>query len=353
MKRFDLKARDWLQVPERKRTYNERHFSEAAPRYDAATRAMSLFRDASWKRRLVDSLPDHPSPSCVDIGCGTGDVAFRLARRYPAGTVTGIDIAEPMLRIARGRNRNPRLRFLRQDMCAMEVPDGSLDIVTGSYALRNAPELGRVVGEIGRVLKPGGTAAFLEFAKPGTAFLQGPQRLLLRNWCGFWGFLLHGSREIHGYIAESLVGFPDRRELLKIFAARGFSLVASERFFLGMTELLVLRARGPVEAVQNRELHPAEGASIRPSPAESTRSVLFPEDDPDLPVEKLRKFLPGDPFEPRAVGAAPPGLPALHQAAEKDLFAVYHLVDREQTHPPAPFPHGPPRNHRVRPEGKQ
>lgn len=241
MARFDLKARDWLHIPERKRYYNERHFSEAAHRYDAATRAMSLFRDASWKKRLVDTLPRSPSPRCVDIGCGTGDIAFLLARRYPRGTVAGVDISEPMLRIARDRNRHSRVRFLRQDMCAMEFPDGSVDIVTGSYALRNAPDLPRAIREIGRILKPGGTAAFLEFAKPRMAALRGPQRFLLRNWCGFWGFLFHGSREIHGYIAESLAAFPDRERVLEDFRARGFALVTSGRFFFGITEFLVLR----------------------------------------------------------------------------------------------------------------
>jgi len=55
--RFRLKAREWLDVPERKRTYNERHFAEAASRYDVATRAMSLGRDAAWKRALVSALP--------------------------------------------------------------------------------------------------------------------------------------------------------------------------------------------------------------------------------------------------------------------------------------------------------
>jgi ubiquinone/menaquinone biosynthesis methyltransferase len=243
MARFELKARDWLAVPERKRFYNELHFSEAAPRYDAATRAMSLFRDASWKARLVASLPDLPTPVCVDIGCGTGDVALRLATRYPGGRIAGVDIARPMLRIARERNRHGHVRFLRQDMCAMDFPDDSVDVVTGSYALRNAPDLPRALQEIGRIVKPGGTAAFLDFAKPGAACLQALQRLLLRTWCGFWGLVLHGTPEVHGYIAESLAAFPDRSALLRLFGEHGFDRVSSERFFLGITELLVLRRR--------------------------------------------------------------------------------------------------------------
>lgn len=241
MARFALKIRDHLDVPERKRFYNERHFAEAAPRYDVATRAMSLFRDASWKARLVEALPPVRAPLCVDIACGTGDVAFLLAERYPEGRVAGLDIAEPMLAIARDRNRSPNLRFLRQDMCAIDFPEESADIVTGSYALRNAPDLPRAVGEIRRILKPGGTAAFLDFSKPRAGCFRIPQRILLRTWCGLWGLLLHGNHEVHGYIAASLAAYPDRNALLAYFRENGFALVSSQRFFLGITELLVFR----------------------------------------------------------------------------------------------------------------
>ncbi len=245
MARFDLKSRDCLSVPERKKRYNELHFGEAAPRYDTATRAMSLFRDAAWKTCLVESLPEVAHPLCVDIACGTGDVSLLLARRYPEGRIVGLDIASPMLGIARERNRYPNLRFLRQDMGAMEFPGGTVDIVTGSYALRNAPDLPRAVDEIRRVLKPGGTAAFLDFSKPRSAVFRIPRHLLLRTWCGAWGLILHGNHEIHGYIATSLAAFPDRGGLLGLFAEKGFVLVRAKRFFLGITELLVFRRAGP------------------------------------------------------------------------------------------------------------
>lgn len=239
--RFRLKAREWLDAPGRKRIYNERHFAVAAPRYDTATRAMSLGRDAAWKRALIDSLPDLPSPSCVDIACGTGDVAFLLAGRYPGGVVTGVDLSAPMLAIARERNRFTNVRFERGDLCDLPFPDGSSDLVTGSYALRNAPDLREAIAEIWRVLKPGGMAALLDFSKPENGSLQRLQYLLLRGWCGLWGLLLHGTPEIHGYVAESLRAFPDRGRLLEIFQEHGFKVSAGPEFFLGITGLLVLR----------------------------------------------------------------------------------------------------------------
>jgi demethylmenaquinone methyltransferase/2-methoxy-6-polyprenyl-1,4-benzoquinol methylase len=239
--RFRLKAREWLDVPDRKRAYNERHFAEAAPRYDLATRMMSLGRDAAWKRALVGALPSLPSPVCVDLACGTGDVAFLLAGRYPGGVVTGVDLSAPMLAIARERVRFANVRFEQCDMCGLPFPDRSVDVVTGSYALRNAPDLRNAIAEVHRVLSPGGVAAFLEFSNPERSSLRHLQYLLLRGWCGFCGLLLHGTPEIHGYIAESLRVFPARNQLREIFGEQGLGICSDRRFFLGITELLVLR----------------------------------------------------------------------------------------------------------------
>ncbi len=244
--RFDLKIGDHILLPETKRFYNERHFTASAPRYDLATRAMSLGRDGAWKKTLVAALPDMPSPLCLDLACGTGDLTSLLAERYPGGAIVGLDLTGPMLALARGRNRYRNVRFTRQDMGALGLATASADVVTGSYALRNAPDLGRTLDEIHRVLKPGGVAAFLDFAKPETRCLQAPEYWLLRTWCGFWGMALHGNPEIHAYIASSLKVFPDRSQLRALFVDKGFEVTASQAFFLGITELVVLRKRpGP------------------------------------------------------------------------------------------------------------
>lgn len=241
---FDLKAGDHLHFPGGKRHYNERHFTEAAPRYDLATRAMSLGRDAAWKRSVVAALPDIPAPLCIDVACGTGDLTRLLAEKYPRGKIVGLDLTGPMLDLARLRKPPGNVRFTRQDMGAMGVATGSADVVTGAYALRNAPELGGTLDEIRRILKPGGVAAFLDFARPASRRLGVPQYWLLRTWCGFWGMTLHANPEVHGYIAPSLKAFPDRSRLRELFADRGFELVASRAFVLRMVEMLVFRKRG-------------------------------------------------------------------------------------------------------------
>ena len=239
----DLEFRDRLLFPESKRSYNEVHFGVAASRYDFATRAMSLGRDGAWKKILADALPPLAAPSCLDLASGTGDVAFLLAERYPAGTVVGLDLSGEMLAVAKRRNTRGNARFEKGDMCSTGFPDDSFEIVTGGYALRNAPDLGRALQEIHRVLKPGGTAAFLDFSKSPDPLRQRLQLRLLRTWCGLWGFMLHRAWHVHGYIAESLATFPDRDEFLKLIDASGFKTVLTKRFFFGMLELAVIRIR--------------------------------------------------------------------------------------------------------------
>jgi demethylmenaquinone methyltransferase/2-methoxy-6-polyprenyl-1,4-benzoquinol methylase len=175
--RFVLKIGDHLENAEKKKYYNERAFSEIAPRYDFITRVLSFRRDAAWKRTLVSLLPSYESPVCVDLACGTGDIAFLLVGKYPRGRVAGLDITEPMLDIARHRNTHPNVSFVNQDMGSLAIVSESVDIVTGGYALRNAPDLRTAIDEISRVLKPRGVAAFLDFSKPGQ---------ISRRRCGSW-----------------------------------------------------------------------------------------------------------------------------------------------------------------------
>jgi len=239
--RFTLKIGNHLLTAEKKRDYNEKVFSEVAPKYDFITRALSFWQDTSWKRDLIDSLPAHEAPLCVDIACGTGDISFLLAERYPQGRIVGLDIAEPMLDIARDRNTYQNILFVHQDMGHLEFAAESVDIVTGGYALRNAPELKVAIDEIHRILKPDGVAAFLDFSKPDSRFLQQLEYWLLKIWGGFWGILLHGNHEVYGYIAESLRLFPNRLRLREIFWKKGFLVINSQLYFFGIIELLVVR----------------------------------------------------------------------------------------------------------------
>jgi len=240
--RFHLRASDHLGTSDGKRFFNEKHFAESAPRYDLATRVLSFGRDSCWKRSLIEGLPDLSKPVCVDVACGTGDVTFLLAEKYPDGECIGSDLTQEMIDIASERSADPAVRFICGDMGELPLEDASVDILTGSYAIRNAPDLDVALAEFRRVVKPGGTVAFLDFSKAKGHFGQAIQSGMLGFWGGLWGLILHGNPEVHGYIAKSLRTFPNPSALEQAFVGAGFAIEGDRSFLGGMMNLYFLKA---------------------------------------------------------------------------------------------------------------
>ena len=227
-----------LADPDRKRSYNRLLFEEVAPRYDRITRLLSLGRDAAWKRWMISKLPQDRVHDVLDLACGTGDITFALRERFPQAEVTGVDLSPEMLELARKRSTG-QVTFMEGDMSELLVEDQSIDLVTGGYALRNAPDLARTLGEIHRVLRPGGHVAILDFSAPDHSFLRLIQSKVLWVWGGFWGLVMHGNPAVYAYIARSLDRFPSRSDLHDQLEENGLHPVESRCFMFGMIQVIL------------------------------------------------------------------------------------------------------------------
>lgn len=232
-------SRNILDSAPDKRRYNQRLFSIVAPRYRIAAAALSFGRDAFWKRKLVACLPRLDTGAIADIACGTGDVTGLLCRAFPGCCVIGIDLSPGML--AQGRRHGNIDKAAVQDMAALGLRDASFEIVTGCYALRNAPDIYTALREARRIIKDEGIAAFLDFSRSENRAIAAVQHLVLGFWGGLWGLLLHRNPAVYSYIARSLMHYPARMELRRCMKNAGFNVVQSQFFFYGMLELVVCR----------------------------------------------------------------------------------------------------------------
>ena len=99
-----------------------------------------------------------PAARILDVGCGTGEIASRLAADLPGATVVGVDVLEASVAIARSRHAAlaPRLSFVEGDAYALAFPDASFDLVVCRHVLQSIPAPERVVAELRRVARPGG-----------------------------------------------------------------------------------------------------------------------------------------------------------------------------------------------------
>jgi demethylmenaquinone methyltransferase/2-methoxy-6-polyprenyl-1,4-benzoquinol methylase len=216
---------DEIASPVGKRRYVRTLFARIADRYDLITRVLSYGQDRRWKRRLVDLASPAPGERALDLATGTGDIAFALAQH--GASVVGLDVTFRMIELAvakigEGSHAPATARFLVGDMTALPFPSASFDLVTTGYGLRNVPDLAAALGEIRRVLKPGGRMLSLDFNRPQNGLVRLAYLVYLSIVGGALGWILHRDPDTYRYIPASLRTYPGADGVLQMMATAGF-----------------------------------------------------------------------------------------------------------------------------------
>jgi demethylmenaquinone methyltransferase / 2-methoxy-6-polyprenyl-1,4-benzoquinol methylase len=193
-------------------------FAAIARRYDLLNDLQSFGLHRRWKCRVADLAAAAPGVRALDLCCGTGDIAFVLARR--GAETTGLDFSEKMLEVAAARQRNLKseisnLKFLQGDAQQLPFPDESFDIVTVGYGLRNLASWERGVEEMFRVSRPGARVVVLDFGKPPNAFWRRLYFTHLKISVPLIGWLFCGNAQAYAYILESLKHYPAQLAVAK------------------------------------------------------------------------------------------------------------------------------------------
>ena len=140
--------------------------------------------------------------------------------------VVGADFAPPMLAIARRKAeaRGLEVRFLEADALALPFPDGAFDAVTIAFGFRNFADYEKALGELYRVLAPGGRLVVLEFPPPPKGAFGLVYRVYFQRVLPFLGGLISGNFGAYRYLPESVEAFPAPEALKAMMAAAGISV---------------------------------------------------------------------------------------------------------------------------------
>ena len=116
-----------------------------------------------WSRRLASPfiafVEIAHAAHVLDVGCGTGNLAFELARTPGVAKVSGIDFSPVYVEHARQSNREPRIDFQVGDACALPFADATFDHALSMLVLQFVPRSDIAIAEMRRVTRPGGTIA--------------------------------------------------------------------------------------------------------------------------------------------------------------------------------------------------
>ena len=186
-------------------------FAAIARRYDLLNDLQSFGLHRRWKRRVAALAAAAPGDRALDLCCGTGDIAFALARR--GAETIGLDFSGKMLDVAATRQRNLKspisnLKFIQSDAQQIPFPGNSFDIVTVGYGLRNLAGWERGLDEMFRVARPGARLVVLDFGKPPNALWRRIYFTHLKMSVPLIGWLFCGNAQAYAYILESLKHFP-------------------------------------------------------------------------------------------------------------------------------------------------
>ena len=104
-------------------------------------------------------LPDFAGKRVLDLGCGYGWHCI-YAAEHGAASVTGVDLSEKMLAVAREKTRLPQVTYVRGDMAEIDFPPERFDVVLSSLAIHYLPSFGDFLERVRRCLAPGGDFVF-------------------------------------------------------------------------------------------------------------------------------------------------------------------------------------------------
>ena len=215
-----------------KRRAVEDMFDRVAPGYDRMNRIISLGLDTRWRRRTISALDLAPQSRVLDLACGTGDFSADL---HAAGhRPIGVDLSAGMLAAARGATP-----LARADAAVLPFRDGGFDAVVCGFALRNFVELGAVLGDCARVLRPGGVIGALDAAVPERALLRAGNAVWFRGAVPMLGRIFSRDPDAYRYLPASTAYLPGPEALVGMFRSAGFDSVARTTMTGGSVQLLV------------------------------------------------------------------------------------------------------------------
>ena len=200
-------------------------FDNISGNYDGFNRVISFGIDIKWRKKVLALVSAQKPNTVLDIATGTGDLAI-LMSQTGASQITGVDISEGMLQVGRQKVKaaglESRIDLQLGDSENLPFADASFDAITVAFGIRNFENLEKGLGEILRVLKPGGIFVILETSNPTKFPFKQGYFFYTKYILPLIGKLFSKDGSAYGYLGESAAVFPFGEALNNILRKTGF-----------------------------------------------------------------------------------------------------------------------------------
>jgi demethylmenaquinone methyltransferase/2-methoxy-6-polyprenyl-1,4-benzoquinol methylase len=219
-------------------------FDDVAPRYDLLNRIISFRLDRRWRNAAVAAALRGNVGLILDLGTGTGDLAFAAAAKCDAGVV-GLDGSLEMLRLAQGKRaraaRTQQAVFVQGSALSAPFKAGVFDAVMSAFVLRNVSDLKLFFTESQRVLKPGGLLVMLDMFPPPRSWFSPLYACYFYRIVPWIGKAVSPHGQAYRYLSDSVRRFHSPETVAKLIEQATFESPELHKFLNGAVCLHVAR----------------------------------------------------------------------------------------------------------------
>jgi demethylmenaquinone methyltransferase/2-methoxy-6-polyprenyl-1,4-benzoquinol methylase len=216
-------------------------FNNISGTYDFLNHFMSLGIDIIWRKKAINELKKDQPKHILDVATGTGDFAFEALGMLNPEKITGVDISEGMLEIAKQkiakRNLADKFSVRTGDSEKLPFDSNSFDAVTVAYGVRNFENLEAGLADMFRVLKPGGKAVILEFSKPKGFPIKQLYSFYFNYITPSIGKLFSKDSRAYSYLPESVAAFPDGKSFVTLMDKVGYKQTKHRSLTFGICSI--------------------------------------------------------------------------------------------------------------------
>lgn len=220
-------------------------FDAIAPRYDLLNHVLSAGIDRRWRARAIRSLRLTGRETLLDVCTGTADVALQAcsggSSGPPAARAIGVDFAAAMLSVGRRKLRaageDRRITLVRGDATRLPMRDGTVDVATVAFGVRNVERPELACAEMARVMRRGGRLAILEFGVPRVPGISTLYLWYFKYLLPSVGRMVSGHTAAYSYLPASVGTFPSPDEFVGILEQADFIHVRAHPLTFGIVYL--------------------------------------------------------------------------------------------------------------------
>ena len=217
-------------------------FNNISANYDFLNHFLSLGIDHLWRKRAVKQLQKQQPKVLLDIATGTGDFAIACLKLKPE-KIIGMDISSGMLEVGKLKMKKRAFDNIIDmqlgDSENMPFADHTFDAITVGFGVRNYENLEKGLGEMLRVLKPGGQAVILEFSKPKAFQIKQLFGFYSKVLIPLFGKYISKDERAYTYLPESVAAFPEGAAFVAVLEKVGYQTLEPIRLSGGIASIYI------------------------------------------------------------------------------------------------------------------